>query len=396
MLKNVLNTIIIVIYFMAVVLPPLVMIVTPTQEFTFVEKRALAPKPVFDPGKALRDYLDEVEAFFDDHFGFRDQLISSHSWLSFFIFNVATDERVTVSEAGDIFYFNQGYNGIYMLEDYHRGVTPDLPPHLLEKFRSDLEKKRDFLADHGIAYYLLIAPDKQTIYRNQLSDSYSPHSNATWFDQINAYLEESSDIAIIDVRAEMLAAAEHETEPLFFPYGSHWTSAGAWIGYEVTMERLREDFPDIETVDPAIFSVKSPLGDSDLAQFSGLGEWLSTPELRYMHAAESCAVSIEEPNHHERLDIVPRRIDERDLLYFRCDQAPNQYTLMMFRNSYALALQPFFTESFETSAYVWDGYKRRIMEQAVNEIEPDIVIEQWVERNLVAYFAFREFEPPID
>lgn len=368
-------------------LPAIVMVTTPEEAFSFVERRALAARPTFGNDKSIEQQIIDLEAYLDDHFGFREDMIATHSWLSYFIFGVPADERVVASPDGSLFFFNQAYNGVTMLKDFHRGATPEIPLGMLELFRQDAEKKRDEMAAFGIDYVLVIAPEKQSIYPEHLPEAYAPIAGGTWLDQVLEHMYSHSDVKIIDMREELKAIAESEADPLYFPYGTHWNSDGAWVGYETVMGHL-----NFQIVEKEIFSSESSTSDTDLAEFSGLGRWLSTPDINYMFAVKSCAISLEEPEHHGSLKITPRRTDGRDFVYQRCDSAPNSETIAFFHNSYAIALEPFFTESFETTAYVWSSYDSDIAKRLASEIGPDIVIEQWVERTLMAYFAYRDFE----
>jgi hypothetical protein len=57
------------------------------------------------------------------------------------------------------------------------------------------------LAKRGIAFYILVAPDKNTIYPEKLPDY--PRGTVTRIDQLAARVR-SSDLALIDPREQLL------------------------------------------------------------------------------------------------------------------------------------------------------------------------------------------------
>jgi hypothetical protein len=238
----------------------------------------------------------------------------------------------------------------------------------------------------------MIAPDKHSIYPNLLPEAYAPLAEDNWLDQTMAYMDEHYDGVIIDLREAVRLAAEESTVQLYYPQGTHWTSDGAWVGYQTIMERIAQDFPDVGTVERDLFAPPQKDGDRDLALYIGIRNYIE-PLPRYDEAITPCAVDIETEGQGESLGLQDLRPDGEDFLYFQCADAPSPYTIAFARNSFTTALQHFFSETFTTSAYGWSAgsstvqYTDDVARNIAEQIQPDIFIDQWVERNIIITFS---------
>ncbi len=384
--KNNLDRVLILVFVLTISVPSIRMLTTPTQEQSLVENRRLARFPQITRNLSL--YTSAIEDFLNDHFGFREALIKYNNWFTYFVLGTSTDDRVVIGRDDWLFY-NVSFNGIRMLDDY-QGIAPELSLEQLETFREMLEITRDELATQGIAYYYVITPDKQSIYSNYLSDDYRQISDTTWFDQINDYMAIHSDIEILDLRSDILQATQANPDQLYYyPVGTHWTSNGAWVGYETIMNRLQDDFPSLQAVERDHFVAPTEIGDHDLVNFSGLAEWkdnfILLPD--YDEAIDACAESIETPELNTRWGNPEFDGNPNRLIYFNCNNASNPQTVLIFRDSFSYPLVPFFSETFETTTFVWSGYSSEITQNINDDIALDIVIEQWVERRLIEFLS---------
>jgi alginate O-acetyltransferase complex protein AlgJ len=130
----------------------------------FKEKRVLAQFPKLKLGLGgLKEYITGLEAYFNDHFGYRNQLIFWHTKWTHDFFRDSSVPKVLIGKDGWLF-----WAGDQMVEHY-RGVN-QFTPQELEDWKTLLEHRRDWLAERGIKYLFVIAPDKSSIYpESQLS-----------------------------------------------------------------------------------------------------------------------------------------------------------------------------------------------------------------------------------
>ena len=378
------DTFLIGLFLLMICLPGLVMFASPIATISELEKRPLAPLPQLEQDMSVSVFRDNLQSFVKDHFGFREFFVEVNSWISYFVFHTSSQRSVIMGKEGWL-YVNTLHGGIWTTDNYYRGVVPLLNNDQLEAFRLRMEANRDELAAQGIAYYFLLTPDKHTVYDQYLADAYQPIRRTTWLDQIADYMAENSDVPFLDSRPVIREAAQANPDTLYFyPLGSHWTSYGAWIGYEMLMDRIREDFPGLRSynwdnlVDPVT------QGDVELVQTLRLTNWITEPLRAYKWPTNRCAESVETEQHNQNWR-VPEPKQGLELMYYTCQEPLNPQTLLLFHDSNSLALIPTFAETFGTTASVWADYTPELMARISVDVQPDIVIEQSVERLMIPY-----------
>ena len=119
-----------------------------------------------------------LETYVNDRFGLRQQLVDINSLARYRLCLSSTKEAV-IGKDGWLFYTAD------KLMDQHTGVDIFTPAEL-EFWVRQIEADRDWLAKRGIAFYLMIAPDKNTIYPEKLPDY--PRGAVTRIDQLAARL----------------------------------------------------------------------------------------------------------------------------------------------------------------------------------------------------------------
>ena len=97
----------------------------------------------------------------------------------------------------------------------------------LQKRQRVLESKRDWLAKHGIRYLFMIPPDKQSIYPEFMPKAYQAMQGQSRLDQFVAYMQQHSNVDILDFR-QTLRAAKADRQ-IYFRMDSHWNEMGALI-----------------------------------------------------------------------------------------------------------------------------------------------------------------------
>ena len=89
------------------------------------------------------------------------------------------------------------------------------------------------MEDQGIRLVLFIAPNKETIYKDELPSFYQNENTKSCVDQLVEYLKENTDIEVVYPKEELLEARkEHEDIEWYHKLDTHWNSAGAYIGAE--------------------------------------------------------------------------------------------------------------------------------------------------------------------
>ena len=350
--------------FLCVIALPLIGKLLPTQgAFALTENRRPAPLPTIRLGGpgwgySIVSFPRRFERYWDDSFAFRWYLIRAHS-LAKLALGVSPSPKALVGQDGYLFYAAEHS------VDYFRGVKPFTDVDLA-RWRKDLEERQRWLAERGIHYLVVVAPDKETIYPEYMPPALRPVRPESRLDQLLADLREHTDIRIVDLRGALERAKRDQR--VYHKTDTHWNDAGALIASQVILEALKPWFPDIGT-DPLPGVLETRLaGGGDLARILALEDRF--PEERIEWA----------PSSADRARVVPDDpVASPDITVMDCARCRGP-RVVMNQDSFNAALAPFLADHFSRVVLV-DGTK---LNQALIEREkPALLIQEFVERNLM-------------
>ena len=144
----------------------------------------------------------------------------------------------------------------------------------LEQYRRLLEARRDWLAERGIRYLMIIAPNKDTIYPEFVPRSFNKLHSRSRLDQLLDYMKERSSVLILDIRDDLRRAKQ--VERVYDVTDSHWNPRGAYVAYVRIMQAISEWFPEARARPRSEFDDVVQIGPGgDLARMLGIAESLS-------------------------------------------------------------------------------------------------------------------------
>ena len=334
------------------------------------EKRLLAECPVFgqDPIKAIPE---KFEAFYSDHFGFRNGLIKGHNWIRYRFFKGSSMGKVLFGKD----------NWLFLTKD---GIIPDflgqnpLTQQELEVWKDVLEQRQRWLQKRGTHFLFVIAPNKATIYPEMLPDHICRNRGRSRMDQLLEHLKNHSSVDVVDLR-EPLLQAKH-TGLLYHPKDTHWTDRGAFIAYQEICRKLIEWFPDIRPLCADDFLIIKTKASDDLSMMLGLGKELEQDSegwIRKTPVAASRTQLVMPGGYEWTASIVPE-----DQVVMENEKA--RYRLLLFHDSFAVrgGLREHLGEIFQRSVFTSIEPDIRFLELLTEQEHPDIVIHEIVERKL--------------
>lgn len=194
----------------------------PKAEFSENENRYLAsfPKPVWEQIKSGQ-YMEDLGTYLSDHFPLRD----------FFMGEKA---------AAEILQGRREINGVYigedgyLIEEYKKPQNTERISGILKSFAQELEMDREkrgegTSGDRGedLRLRLMLVPTAAWTYRDKLP------ALAPVRDQMETAKEiyTSSGIEAVDCSPELLD--NRKSGQLYYRTDHHWTTRGAYVGYEV-------------------------------------------------------------------------------------------------------------------------------------------------------------------
>jgi alginate O-acetyltransferase complex protein AlgJ len=245
--------------FTAMLLTPFVAQLIGRTSGASTENRVLAPAPKVNSLRELKFLPKMSEAYVNDRFGLRQKLVHANSLIRYKL-GLSSTKDVVIGKDGWLFYTAD------KLMEQHTGADI-FTPAALESWVKQLETDRDWLAQRGIPLYIVVAPDKNTIYPEKLPDY--PRGAVTRMDQLVARLR-TSTLQLIDPRPALLKV-KSEGEMVYTPGDTHWSERGGLVAYELLMQQIGKQFPSLVplTLDDFTKSVGAPMA-ADMAYLLAL------------------------------------------------------------------------------------------------------------------------------
>lgn len=360
-------------------LPGTVMLFTKSPTVSITEKRMLEPFPTsIAQSGSLTRYFRKIDAYLDDHFGFRDWFISQYQremrrWFGL----VGADAKVRMGldnwyylQVGDMFRDFAGQKGS------------------VRKFNlwyEDFKHKRDWFKAQGIAYQFIVAPNKQSVYPEYVIADWQQIKKASNLQQLVALHPDIADEAVVDLDI-LLQAHKHE-EQLYYQSDTHWTYYGAYLAFLHITKRLKKHVPNLIIDDRFVLSKRqqrkcSPDGNKcgdltmmllDFPPFVESNRWL----LPVSGFVKSSTI----PFH-----LTSSPLDTKNSMMTTSKRAKNKMKVVVFGDSFYGPMASYFSSNFSEIIVIYKRYDQQDMKEILRQYKPDMVIEEVVERNLLSSF----------
>jgi alginate O-acetyltransferase complex protein AlgJ len=294
--------------------------------------------------------LLEFKAFYAEHYGFKETLLTDYISFKKTILNEnALPNRIVEADNNWWFlgnHYNNSLNDAFGVEKFTEND--------LFKISEYLESWKDYLNRKNIAFYVLIPSDKNKIYKEKLP--FKMVSKPTRVEQLKHYLK-NRNLDIIDLTETLLEAKKRNA--IYLKNDTHWNSLGAFKGYEHLIKTIQED----------ITIKQEPLGDYSYKyekNFHG-----DIPRLVYQ----------QNPTTKPYLDKTFYNSTElfNDDYERHYKNETKEKNILVFHDSFMLAMMPFINETFKNSRYL---KSIQLDHLKIEAYQPDIVVLELVERNL--------------
>jgi len=351
--------------FIAVIGLPLAGKLLPVEgAFALTENRRPAPLPTIQIGGpgwgySIVSFPRRFERYWNDSFAFRWYLIRAHSLVKLAL-GVSPSPKALVGRDGYLFYAAE------QSVDYFRHVKPFTPEEVAH-WREDLEARRAWLAERGIRYLVVVAPNKETIYPEFMPEALRPVRAESRLDQLLADLRlHDSKVDIVDLR-EPLRQAKH-SERVYHKTDTHWNDAGALVASVEILSRVKEWFPAINPAPaPGALVTRNGAG-GDLARILALEDRFPEERIDWMASV---------PARARQAQVADSR--SGDITAMECVGCDGP-RVVMNQDSFNTNLAPLLAEHFSRIVLVDGG---RLDRPLIEREKPALVIQEFVERALM-------------
>lgn len=332
--------------FFAVCLIPFVGMLLPAGE-AVSENRTLAEAPVLkDEDGWNTDFLSDAGDYFQDHFGFRQQLVTANALVQGKIFGVSAAESVIQGTDGWLYYKDS-------LDDYLGQNL--MSGRALFNVAHSLRMMQDYVEEQGASFLFTVAPNKNSLYGEHMpwydSRKVSDEKNLT---NLMPYLEKEG-VHYTDLY-ELFCSAEGT---YYHARDSHWNNVGAAMAASAMMDALGKEHPAFTEAPGEVR--RDFAGDLDKMLYPLA---LTPEEETYYDRDVFAYVGEVESNFDPHITTV---------------NPSAEGSLLMYRDSFGNALLPFFANSY-ADAYFSRGVPYQLTDLALHQA--DTVIVERAERFL--------------
>ncbi len=336
-----------------------------------VENRKAAPAPGL-PGSLgeLGRWPRAFDAWFDDHFGFRNLLLRTR---------LRATQLLTGSSGVD--WVLRGRDGWLFMDgaqiESWKAAKP-FPAADRELWLEVMARRREWLAGLGIRMVALVAPNKATIYPEFLPESVKRVSDVTRLDELLRRAGDRGDVEVLDLRPALRAAKGAGL--VYARTDTHWNARGAAVACGLVVDRVREWFPSVPVlglVELSFRDVEGPGGD--LARGAGLEATMREPWPVPQPAMPRAAVAM--PTSELRTRPTFRGWELEDLQLAAYEIPGSRWPrAMLFGDSFMEPMVPLLADRFSRFVAV----RSRIPDpELILRERPDVVIFEMVERVLM-------------
>lgn len=189
------------------------------------EKQDLAQMPLLtlEDGSFNEDFPSLFEKFISDNFSFRQEVISAYGKIKYAVFNVSAEEQVIAGDDGWL-YFSK------TLDDY-KGEN-QLSDNELQAICKTLDLIDEYTQSQGADFIFMIAPNKNSVYPENMPYYYTPAQGDTNLEKLNKALSGRS------YYLDILSTLDLSQGQLYHKTDTHWNNLGAAQCYNAMMDGL--------------------------------------------------------------------------------------------------------------------------------------------------------------
>lgn len=325
---------------------------------TTTENKTLAVFPKWmEDGNFNVDYFDELSAYFEDHFAFRQELVSIDAEIQSKIFQVSNVDTVMVGTDGWLFFTDT-------MDDYMGRNT--MTERQVFNTAHNLSLLQQYVTENGADFVFTVAPNKNSLYDDNIPyyASYKS-SDIKNIDMLKTKFKEMG-ISYVD----LFESFKKSDETLYLKRDSHWNNKGAVLAYNTILDSLLMEHEKYEMVKKD--RVEKEYGDLNKMLYP----LTAKPEWNYYYQYESQWSYVSED-------------EDVEAAWIETECPKGEGSLLMFRDSFGNTLLPLMAEQFAKASFS-KGIPCRIAEY-METCAPEFVIVEKVERNLDEYML----TPPI-
>jgi hypothetical protein len=336
----------------------LIHICTKNREYSERENRNLAQNPTITWEKITNGtFMSEYEEYISDQFAFRDICVVLRS---------AVGSVMGKSESNGVY---KGKDG-YLIQEFSEPSD--------ENLKKQMNAIYDFSKEYPkITCYMAIVPNAVSVLADKLPANAPVYSQDSYLDEIEKEL--GDELTFIDVRETLKA---HNEEYIYYKTDHHWTTLGAWYGYQKIAEEM--NLKNGVNAEYEVLNVTNKF-QGTLAATSGYGTYTYDSISVYSDTEQDLSTLVYYVEEQEKQSslYVTSALEERDKyqvflggnhpLVEIDTNANSKKTLLIFKDSYANCVIPFLAHDYKKIVvvdprYYYGDLKELISSKKIKEV----------------------------
>ena len=328
------------------------------------EKRELVSKPVFEY-ENVNDYPVAFENYFNDHFGFRNKLISYGGISKAKLFNTSpSEEKVIMGKNDWLFYWKPDIRSSYKNEN-------PFTNNGLAKFTDMISSTNEWATLNDKLFLTTIYPNKHSVYEENIPLRIRNLKKDT-IDRTDMAFKMFKEKGILHVKHLENFLNHKKENQLYFKNDTHWNAYGSYLAYRSIIDKLRsidnEILPPLKLNDFSV-QIDNDFGYGDLLNFMGVD---NTGKL----FTENAPLLSPKQKHNI---IRKSNYFGKGTVYIENGTVKSDKVVLLVGDSFSNELIKLLPFNFKKTYFlrsIWLNNK------IIEEIQPNIIIYGIVERNL--------------
>jgi hypothetical protein len=266
------------------------------------------------------------------------------------------------------------YTGWGNLDDFQNASKAD--SMTLERIQQKLISLDKQLKERNITLLVVIAPNKATIYPEDIPEEIKKLGAVSRLDKLVALLRESDSQLVLDLRPALQAGRQNKQ--IYYKTDTHWNDLGAYIAYKEIMNRVSLTDPDLRPLELSGFTIReSKPTVMDLSRIIGT-DFLVESKISLIHRFGTDAFM--------QYGVTS---DGKSLIRSWAKSNGQNRTLLMYHDSFGISLLSLLQYHFREATYILVGLEA-LDTSWIDKYNPDFVVIEIVERNvgfLDTYFS---------
>jgi hypothetical protein len=377
----------VVLFVTSIVLPSILL--DTKSEFSKLERRVLAKPPKLSANdkadsKPIEPLSRQIDAYINDRFAFRSQLISMTTWVNFFILGKSHDKKLLVGKDRWLFYLDKTLGDEFANFKKSNLFNEDQ----MAAFLAQIKLVNATCERNNIKFIFMIVPTTSSVYPEQYP--FPRPEGMSLANQILAALPENIKEKTIFPLDYFLSKKKEHSQPLYYNNGLHWNKLGCYYAYKLLYNKLKPVFPFIPDIQFKFTPYKDPGEDNYTILWWGIKKFGDFLELLRIEPVDGW-------NNYYKYLVCNNVVENEFNTVVGYASKKGKYgiitenkdkrlpTAVIMRDSYFVDLEPFTSSMFSYAEYIWtQPEKRNIVYLDQMPQKPDVFIWEIAERGLEA------------